>query len=1624
MKPGRLCSFAAAVAAALCSTIAVGETYEKSINLNVYDDSKVFTVEAGDTCNLRFTGDTFSKKFAKEGNGNITIDNNASFTLASFSWKGAGVLTVNDTTFKVSGTFGTYGNGNEQTNVFNNCTLTAGTFANDNGRSTNHRGFTFFNGGTYSFQKFYVCGNDWGSGSEVYVRGGAEISVGTELFCVRLTDGRAGVARFVIEDGSVTTPQINLGWANATQKQGAVELLGGTLTTKTIVNGPGNADYVLGNGGAFVATTKDTDILPSGIEHVYIGINGMTVDSDVDVTISKAFEPWSPEEGVSETGPLYKTGTGKLTLTGDASAHDKTVITGGSLAFGAGVTTHPAVELAEGGSLDWTGCTTKLAGLVLSGGTLKLGLTDTIELTEADSFDPQSVTFDLPDISTIHTTYNMVKVPGQVSAVHAAAWAAMTLPEVPEIIHTFKTVYDEASDTTTYVLSIEIDPNVKRQITVTAGEGGSVDFESGMYPVDTELSVTATPDAGYVFTGWTGDIAAGHEFDNPYAFVVGGQDIAFAATFDRASTDMVLDLSGGDVAVEVKRGCICNITSVVGNSGATATFTGGGSVVLPDQDLNAAWGTLVIDGVMVEFADAKQFGGAITVLHGGGLRIVADIEHPKKTITFTADDEGVVEVAEGFTYTVNGEGNFLTANATVRKTGKGTLYAKGAFQTKAKSGGGKWVVADGIWKFGSYQELTTGNADMVTKVLEVDEGAELTLNGVTTTGSYRNTIGDIVLRGGTLRCENANTSGKDMTVEAGTYSSLFISGDIIVKPSSDGTPAKLVGTHFTPSQYVSGTGKNATVIDVEAGATLVVDGTLCDPDSGSGMYLRGNLVKRGEGEVKFLYPLRTTGTLTVEDGVVEFAGGAGVDGRGRLVMSGNGRIRLTEGGRYDEGDASSGDEVLASADVWLDATQFSEATGDRQAAPNRGTQGGNFLCNGNLGRMYGYEISTPTLTQDAINGLPAIELNKAGYWLSYVNKGTDVTVYSVGRTTGWGTGANEGHNAAVFSMAPTGGSDTAANNFHLEYSAADQLDFYGSGTVAASKTSLASTAGTDLLPYLDKVERTAAGISFTQYRNEQDDPLTATYAAALPALNVGFLTVGGRATAGLLDWCGKTDGRGKMYRGQLGELLVFNRKLSDDEAAYVEAYLKNKWFGTSIEVAKPQTVASAKVRNIEVPAGEVGALGGTAGFGAGGAGAAFVKSGEGALAVQLEDTAAKSALDVVEGTATFGGQLASSAAIWLDADDPDVFVYDDGAETVKAVLNKGSAGGRFEALNATASKHATVGTIGERASLHFPGTDVMRLTTFTYRPEAKRDLYVYFVKRRNVLGTYTHPFAFVNLDGCASGSCENVPGCLTQCEEGENKRILMWGNATDKVANVWTPSSGVPYVEVHHLDACHATTQAYDAETDVETKGFTSRGMSAVVPADIDCWQLGGRINKGSTDRFWQGDFGEVIVFTHQISTTQERELIAYLQKKWFGTGDGSATPPAWLSGEVLSADTANLTVTVRSGATLEQSAVTTVGLEALAFEDGATLTRTAKWAKGLALFELAGSLDFGGTTGLSLLPFPRGNRTLFTYGETCTGFDPKAWSFAPGSKRAMVSHDAEAKQIDLIGPGFSVLVR
>lgn len=75
-------------------------------------------------------------------------------------------------------------------------------------------------------------------------------------------------------------------------------------------------------------------------------------------------------------------------------------------------------------------------------------------------------------------------------------------------------------------------------VTVTAGDGGEVDTDGGIYAQGTELTITATPFQGYAFNKWSNGSR-----ENPYTFTV-NQNVTLNATFTVLSFDVIANVEG------------------------------------------------------------------------------------------------------------------------------------------------------------------------------------------------------------------------------------------------------------------------------------------------------------------------------------------------------------------------------------------------------------------------------------------------------------------------------------------------------------------------------------------------------------------------------------------------------------------------------------------------------------------------------------------------------------------------------------------------------------------------------------------------------------------------------------------------------------------------------------------------------------------------------------------------------------------------------------------------------------------------------------------------------------------------------------------------------------------------
>jgi hypothetical protein len=211
------------------------------------------------------------------------------------------------------------------------------------------------------------------------------------------------------------------------------------------------------------------------------------------------------------------------------------------------------------------------------------------------------------------------------------AGTSVTVTATPDAGLSFAGWSGDLSGTTNpETLVVDADKNIGASfeqtfaLNVSPGTGGSITLEppGGVYAAGTAVTVTAVADAGFAFTGWSGDLAGA---TNPETLVVDA-DKSVAASFAAAFSLSVAPGAGGSIALEPPGGSYLD--------GTVVTVT-----AVPNANYRFdAWGgnlsgttnpeTLVVDGDKTVTASfVEQFslsvsagpGGSVTLNPPGGL---------------------------------------------------------------------------------------------------------------------------------------------------------------------------------------------------------------------------------------------------------------------------------------------------------------------------------------------------------------------------------------------------------------------------------------------------------------------------------------------------------------------------------------------------------------------------------------------------------------------------------------------------------------------------------------------------------------------------------------------------------------------------------------------------------------------------------------------------------------------------------------------------------------------------------------------------------------------------------------------------------------------------------------------
>lgn len=1097
-----------------------------------------------------------------------------------------------------------------------------------------------------------------------------------------------------------------------------------------------------------------------------------------------------------------------------------------------------------------------------------------------------------------------------------------------------------------------------------------------------------------------------------------------------------LVLNGGTVTVNVPAGETVSVTGTssaplfdgLDTSRTRVVKTGDGTLELP-AGINAAYGELEIRQGFVSVTDESSFGsGVTTVADGAGLRILTSFSQGRAAITF--DGAATLDIPTGVTLGFN-PSFFKCSGKTLFKTGGGLWRMDATFPSLAA--GTRWIVHEGTLRAFKGDAFSSYNVKPAL-VLEIHEGAAFE----TVHANAHLPIGDVTLRGGTLRAGYGQFTGDHVPLEGGTpWKGFGLNGTVTVLPSKDGHPARLEARACHAGHNNAATGAPfETTFDVREGATFEVDAMICPGRQPADSPFTSGLVKEGKGTLRFLRPLALAGVLDVRNGTAEFGPGVTICEQATVRVAPAAKLVLDDTARLTaKFDTVSA--LCASAELWLDAARIRMPDGARiEAVPNLGTLGGTF-ARATEGHD-GIYAAAPTFVARGINGLGSLAFNgtNALTTAAYTNTGAAVSVFLVSRWTSWEGVGDKGRWGGPLSLSardPSSFSDPTKDDNQtyggLSYQHANEttLDFiktYGGQDLTVEGVGL--EIGKPYLTYswrdadLQKASTALWMPGATQCVT--GDIRQATGGIAYNC-QINRVCVGGRLRNGAPQVFSSWN---RMYFGEIGEVLVFSRRLSDAERDAINAYLHNKWFGTAEPLPEGSPMAGAM--RISVPADARADLV-LDGAQADGTAHGIVKEGAGTLRYGGAATGGL-ALDVREGAlALASGRLASRVDVWVDAADAAARTLDaDGRVT--NLVNKGSAGGAFRL-----SARADAGVVppgpalkedglNGRAVLAFDGNACLALESYTNRV-APRAINIYLVARRTAwatkpeaateggFGKWSGPFALARVT--ADKSDEALSGAFHVSEDAAKTGRIDLGNTE---ISLDMPPTGEPYLFVLH-SLTNGYLAAYETNaTDVARVPRWAKGQDYhAEPCDIDLVHLGSRIRedgrpqwygKGNGgNRCWFGDIGEFIVTTQPLTDDEEADLFAYLRAKWLGKGDGAATPPDWLAGTPATPVTDAATALAMADGTRLEHAAAPLALGAL--ETAGTVDWTRTWSGGNAadfpLFTVAGDAALG-TIRFTPRPLPKGEAKVLDWTGDLLG--APAWRM-DGAGGATISRRGKA---------------
>ena len=286
--------------------------------------------------------------------------------------------------------------------------------------------------------------------------------------------------------------------------------------------------------------------------------------------------------------------------------------------------------------------------------------------------------------------------------------------------------------------------------------------------------------------------------------------------------------------------------------------------------------------------------------------------------------------------------------------------------------------------------------------------------------------------------------------------------------------------------------------------------------------------------------------------------------------------------------------VVSKIDVWMDAADegtLTVANGEVVSVRNKGRVGGSFVKNPRSGASGTVSPNLPTLS--SMNGHAALGFDgtRALVLDSYTNHNDDAT-YTVFVAARVGDGvelnvAGSGAETCPFSLSSAVNTDfdyAAPVGCHFEPRADGRIFFYSDVSsrlfTISSFPSLKAGAGIVFAHYNYNYNALAYLQTFTngiaaEAKTASPGNVVRPYPAPIDVVSVGG-RLGPRGTSFYYG----SAATGRLWRGEVGELIVCTRQPTESERAAILSYLRAKWFQSGGTAATPDAIETVLVPSI------------------------------------------------------------------------------------------------------------------------------------------------------------------------------------------------------------------------------------------------------------------------------------------------------------------------------------------------------------------------------------------------------------------------------------------------------------